>query len=103
MIRRVEDDGASSFCAMRGAFGTRRPAVLLHRARNSCAAGGGRQIFNVIADCQHDLVRHEAFFHQLQRELIRHFPQNEPRLCRLIRGSSAPDRSSGCSRTGGRP
>ena len=59
-------------------------AVLLHRAGIGCVAGRVRQIFNVIADCQHDLVRHEALFHQLQRELIRHFPQNKPGLCRLI-------------------
>ena len=36
----------------------------------------------IVADRQHDLIGHESFFHQIQRQYIRHLPHDQ--LRRLI-------------------
>ena len=42
------------------------------------------QILDVIAHRDNKLVGDQPLFHQIQREEVRHFPEHQPRLVRLI-------------------
>ena len=43
------------------------------------------QVLYVIAYSQHQLIRHKSLIHQIQYQLIRHLPDNQPRFPALIR------------------
>ena len=50
----------------------------------SCGALGRYQIFDVIAHSQHQLIGDQPLVHQIQRQCIRHLPDNQPRLIKGI-------------------
>jgi len=41
-------------------------------------------IFNVITDGKHKLIRHKTPFHQIQRQRIRHLLHHQPRALRVV-------------------
>ena len=52
-------------------------AVDRHLATIGSAARRVAQVFDVIAHCQHHLIGHQLFFHQLQRQHLDHFPHDQ--------------------------
>ena len=73
-------------------------AVGGNRAMVGRIAGGVDQIFPVVAHGQHQLVGHQVFVHQVQRQLVSHFPHDEP--C-LVGGRSAVQYLAAAAAVGG--
>ena len=64
-------------------------AVRLDLAPVALPAAGVRQVLDVIAHRQRQLVRHQPLVHQVQCQLVRHFPDHKPGF--LIRVGALQD------------
>ena len=58
--------------------------VFLHRAVIPCPPRRIGQVLNVIANGKNHLIGDKPLVHQVQHKQVRHFPDNQLRLLRLI-------------------
>ena len=58
--------------------------VFPHRAVILCPSCRIGQVLNVVANCENHLIGDKPLVHQVQHKQVRHFPDNQLRLLRLI-------------------